>query len=98
MKKYRLVKGVANNHNAISIEHCQTHESISFCGRVKKKAEEIFGKGMSLDSISTTFGVSFRFENLLKNRTMAKKLIKIVELEDELLQLKTNNYDTKRNR
>lgn len=88
MKKYKIVKGNANNDNAICIEHTQTKESAVFCGKLTKKAIELFGKGASLDSISTTYGVIFRYSNLDKNRTMAKKLIKIVELEDELVKMK----------
>ena len=90
MKKYKLVKGNANNDNAISIEHLQTPESASFCGKVMKKANEIFGKGMSLDTIGTTYGVIFRYNDLSKNKLMAKKLVKIVELEEELLKLKNS--------
>ena len=88
MKKYKLVKGNASNDNAISIVHLQTPESASFCGKVMKKAQKIFGIGMSLDTIGTTYGVVFRYSDLSKNRLMAKKLIKIVELEEELLELK----------
>lgn len=90
MKKYKLVRGNANNDNAIRIEHTQTSESAIFCGKVMKKATEIFGNGGSLDSISTTYGVIFRYKDLDKNKSMAKKLIKIVELEDELVKMKNS--------
>ena len=90
MKKYKLVKGNANNDNAIRIEHLQTKESAVFCGKVMKKAINLFGKGASLDYISTTYGVIFRFPDLNKNISMVKKLIKIVELEDELLEMKNS--------
>lgn len=90
-KLYRLIKGSGGgcNANAIGIEMTGKSEaSAIFVGKVRVKAEQIFGKGASGNSIATTYGVHFKFEDDKKNRKMAKMLIKIVEIEQELLKLK----------
>jgi hypothetical protein len=88
-KLYRIVKGGGGaNLNAISITSAQTPESMAFLGRVRQKAIAMFGQGASLNTIGTTYGVQFRYEDEKKNRKMARMLIKIVELETELLRLK----------
>jgi hypothetical protein len=90
LKKYRITKGSngGNNANTISIEFTRSVESANFVARVRTKAVQLFGTGLSLDTIGTTYGVHFRFADEKKNRAMAKMLIKVVELEDELLKLK----------
>ena len=96
MKLYKLVKngiGSGFNSNTISIEHLKTLESISFVAKVRKKTEEIFGRGLSLDTIGTTYGIHIRFKDLIKNKKIAKTLIKIVEMEEELRELKNKNND-----
>ncbi len=89
-KKYRLIKGSGGGaqEKTIGIEMTgRDVESAIFCGKVRHRAEQIFGKGASLNNIGTTYGVHFRYDDESKNRKMAKMLIKIVELEDELLKM-----------
>lgn len=91
IKLYRLIKGSGGgaNENAIGIEiTSQSEASTVFVGKVRVKAEQIFGKGMSGNDIATTYGVHFKYPDLNKNRKMAKMLIKIVELEQELLKIR----------
>lgn len=93
MKKYKLVKGIGGGANPNTIGIVPTgdnEESAVFVGRVRKKAEELFGKGGSLDSIGTSYGVYFRYPCVEKNRKMVKILIKIVKLEQELIEIKIN--------
>lgn len=90
-KLYKLTKGVGGgcNENAIGIEHNQSEKSAVFVGKVMSKAQQLFGRGASLNAIATvSYGVYFKFPDEKKNRKMAKMLIKIVELEQELLSLK----------
>ncbi len=90
IKLYKIIKGSGGgaNENTIGIEMNGSEASANFVGKVRTKAEQLFGKGMSLDAIGTTYGVHFRFKEESKNRKMAKMLIKIVETEQELLKLK----------
>lgn len=91
IKLYKLIKGSGGgaNENTIGIEMTGESElSAIFVGKVRAQAERIFGKGMSGNSIATTYGVHFKYEDVNKNRKMAKMLIRIVELEMELLNLK----------
>lgn len=93
IKRYKLIKGSGggNNLNAIGIEiNSQTEDSANFVGKCRKKAEELFGTGASLNAVGTTYGVHFRDKDLSKNRKMTRILIKIVELEEQLLKLKNN--------
>ena len=90
-KLYKLIKGSGGgaNENAIGIEITSKSEaSANFVGKVRAKAEQLFGKGMSGNSIATTYGVHFKYGDVTKNRKMAKMLIKIVEIEQELLKMK----------
>jgi hypothetical protein len=49
----------------------QSEASANFIGKVRAKAEQIFGKGMSGNDIATTYGVHFKFADVKKNRNMA---------------------------
>ena len=91
IKLYKLIKGSGGgaNENAIGIEMTgQSEASANFIGKVRAKAEQIFGKGMSGNDIATTYGVHFKFADVKKNRNMAKMLIKVVEMEQELLKMR----------
>lgn len=91
MKRYKLIKGSGGgaNENTIGIEmNGRSEDSANFVGKVRAKAEALFGKGQSLDTVGTTYGVHFRYANEAKNRKMARMLIKIMELEEELLKMK----------
>jgi hypothetical protein len=93
IKLYRLIKGSGGgaNENAIGIEMTgESEASANFVGKVRAKAEQIFGKGMSGNDIATTYGVHFKYSDVDKNRKMAKMLIKIVEIEQELLKIRNS--------
>lgn len=66
----------------------QSEESAVFVGRVRAKAEQIFGAGASGNSVATTYGVHFKYADEQKNRKMTKMLIRIVEIEQDLLKMK----------
>jgi hypothetical protein len=92
-KLYKLIKGSGGgaNSNAIGIEITgRSMDSAVFVGKVRLRAEQLFGKGASGNSIATTYGVHFKYEDEQKNRKMAKMLIKIVELEQELLKMRNS--------
>ena len=94
-KLYRLRKGSGGGHNenALGIEHIPGDmDSLQFVSKVREKAIQLFGVGMSLDTIGTTYGVHIRFSDLNKNKQIARKLIKIVELEEEMKKIKTKDY------
>lgn len=59
-------------------------ESVVFVTKVRQKAIDVFGKGMSLDSVSTSYTVNVRFPEYKKNLEIVRKLIKCVELEEDL--------------
>ena len=90
-KEYKLVKGSGGgaNPNSISIEFIPGRmESVVFVSKVRQKAIDIFGKGMSLDSVGTSYTVNLRYPDYKKNLSIAKMLIKCVELEEALKKIK----------
>ena len=92
-KLYKIVKGVGGgaNQNAIGIEITgKSMESALFVSKVRVKAEQLFGRGSAGNSIATTYGVHFKYEDIKKNKKMANMLIRIVQLEQELLSMKNN--------
>lgn len=92
MKKlYKIIKGSGGgaNENAIGIEITgQSEQSAIFVGKVRTKAEQLFGKGSSGNDIATTYGVHFKYADVEKNKKLAKMLIKIVELEQEIIKMR----------
>ena len=91
VKLYKLIKGSGGgaNANAIGIEMTgQSEASANFVGKVRAKAEQLFGKGMSGNYIATTYGVHFKYADEAKNRKLANLLIKVVEVELELLRIR----------
>lgn len=88
-KLYKLTKGgfgSGANVNSVSITTNPTtgEKSANFVSRVQQKAEEIFGVGASLNTVMTNSGVFIRYPEYETNRKIAKMLIKIIELENEL--------------
>lgn len=84
MKLYKISKGRNGgaNKNTVSIEITgKSMESAIFLSKCKKKAESLFGLGLSLDQVGTVYGIHFRSTDKDKNLKAAKTLIKIVELE-----------------
>lgn len=94
LKRYKLVKGTnsGSNTNSISIEFIPGNmDSLMFVMKVREKAIALFGRGMSLDSVSTNYTVNIRYPDYKKNIDIARKLIKCVELEEILLKHKHEN-------
>lgn len=95
IKKYRLIKGSGggDNANAIGIEFVTgSNESAAFVSKVQAKTIEYFGRGAAGNSISTTYGVHIKFEDLKKNKRIARLLIKAVEIEEELKTLHPKRF------
>lgn len=75
IKLYKLVKDIGGgaNENVIGIEMTsQSVERAIFVGKVRAKAEQLFGKGMSGNDISTTYGVHFKYADVDKNKKNIK--------------------------
>jgi hypothetical protein len=96
----KLVKGGAGcgcNSNGITIQSIPAdgEKSINYLAKIQTKAVEIFGKGASLNTVGTTYGVQLRFADYKTNLRIARLLIKIVDSEIELKQYKTLTKETK---
>jgi hypothetical protein len=100
MKLVKLIKGGAGcgcNENGIAIEHIPAlgEKSFNYLAKLQGKAVEIFGSGLSCDTVGTTYGVHLRFADYKTNLRIANLLIKSVDIDTELKEFK-NNLNSKK--
>jgi len=80
MKYIRKIGGsnCGCNRNCITISKVPaSKESVVFMSRLVKITEKVFGKGLSLDTISTNYGhVAIRYPEYKKNKKICTLLIK----------------------
>lgn len=98
MKLYIIKQGTLSgaNSNSISIlmnPKASNQDSLRFVARVVKKMEELGNLTCAQNThINLNYGVTFRFKSLETNKLLAKKLIKLVELEDDFKKLYKTEY------
>ncbi len=81
MKKYIRKIGGSNcgcNRNCITISKVAGNkESLVFMAKLVKITEQVFGAGLSLDSVSTNYGhVAIRYPEYKKNKEICTLLVK----------------------